>query len=168
MSYKIIGIDPGRLGAIAELDLEARHCRWMKLPYRDDKLLNIREIKFHFDLHSANRIAVEKVGFIKGASGQSTFTFGMNFGMLMMLIADYPYEYIPPQVWHKSINGGSKIGTTKERTAASFTRINPSFGKIVMNQHEGLIDAFCLGYYCGQKNHLVMPSGFSFQEVSRS
>lgn len=165
MSYKIISCDPGAKGCIVEIDLDARHCRWMKLPYRDDKILNIREIKWHFDLHSANKICVEKVGFIRGATGQSTFTFGYNFGMLMSLLADYPYEYILPQVWHKAINGGSQIGTTKERTAASFTRINPSFGKIVMNQHEGLIDAFCLGYYCGQKNHLVMPSGFSFQEV---
>lgn len=165
MSYKIISCDPGKFGAIVELDLDARHCRWMRLPYRDDKLLNIREIKWHFNLHDANRVAVEHVRFIKGASGQSTFTFGFNFGLLMALLADYPYEYILPQVWHKHINGGSQIGTTKERTAASFTRINPSFGKIVMNQHEGLIDSFCMGYYCGQKNHLVMPSGFSFQEV---
>ena len=162
---RIFAFDPGKHGCGVDIHVECKHVRWAKLPYREDNLLDIVKLRELFDLSQADRVGIEKVAYIKGATGQSTFTFGMNFGMLMSYVCEYPYEYVLPQVWHRSINGTSKEGSTKERTAASFLRMNPSFGKIVMNQHEGLIDAWSIGYFLGRKNGVLMPHGCTFERL---
>lgn len=164
----IIGIDTGAKGAIAEIDVDNRYVRWMKLPYRDDGILNSLHIRENFSLSSADKIAIEEVSFIRGAKGSATFGLGKNYGMILSLIECYPYELIRPQKWHKLINGKKDKEderTTKERSKASFVRLNPTFGKIIKEHHEGLIDAFFIGYSCGLLSGLVMPNGFNFERL---
>lgn len=164
----LIGIDPGKNGAIAEIDTIEKIVRWMKLPYREDGILDARLVKDYFDFGLAHRVAIEEVGYIKNANGTATFNFGKNFGMALAMLEYYPYELVRPQSWHKRING-SKIpdekADTKARSKASFLRMNPDFGKIVKEHHEGMIDAFFIAYYSGLRNSVVMPNGFSFRNV---
>ena len=165
---KIIGIDTGSKGAIAEIDTKEKIVRWMKLPYREDGILSSSGIFEQFDFGEADKIGVEEVGYIKNARGSATFTFGKNFGMAMALLERYSYEIVRPQAWHKRING-SKIPdetrTTKDRSKASFQRMNPDFGRIVKSHHEGMIDAFFIAYFCGLRGGVVMPNGFTFYEI---
>lgn len=164
----IIGIDPGKKGAIVEIDTNEKHVRWMVLPYREDGMLLKRTIRENFSLGFAHRIAIEQVGFIKGAMGSATFGFGVSYGQAFSMLEDYPYDLVRPQAWHKLINGSKlpdETRTTKMRSAASFIRLNPTFGKIVKEHHEGMIDAFFIAYYCGLHNSVVMPSGFSFERI---
>jgi hypothetical protein len=164
----LIGIDPGKKGAIAEIDTIDKCVRWMRLPYRDDGVLDSIEVKSYFCFGSAHRIALEDVCYIKGANGAATFSFGKNFGMTLAMLEYYPYELIRPQAWHKRINGSKTPddkADTKARSRASFLRLNPDFGKIIKEHHEGMIDAFFIAYFCGLLNNLVMPNGYTFQRV---
>lgn len=165
----LIGIDTGKKGAIAEIDTNEKCVRWMKLPYREDGILDTMTVKSFFDFGLAHRVAIEEVGYIKNANGAATFSFGKNYGMALGMIELYPYELVRPQAWHKRINGikaEDDIRDTKQRSKASFLRMNPNFGKVVKEHHEGLIDAFFIGYFCGLRNNLVLPNGFSFFQVN--
>jgi len=165
---KIIGIDPGKKGSLVEIDTVEKCVRWMKLPYREDGVLDSITVKSAFSFGNAHRIAIEEVGYIKGANGAATFSFGKNYGMVLSMLEYYPYELIRPQAWHKRINGSKapdETRDTKKRSQASFMRMNPDFGKIVKEHHEGMIDAFFIAYFCGLLNNLAMPNGFSFQQI---
>ena len=163
----LIGIDTGSKGAIAEIDTSEKLVRWMKLPYREDGILLARNVHNAFDFNHAHKIAVEEVGYIKNANGNATFKFGQNYGLALALVAEYPFELIRPQVWHKRLNGPKTddTSTTKKRSKATFQRMNPSFGKIVAEHHEGMIDAFLIGYFCGLKNFVIMGSDYNFMNV---
>lgn len=164
----LIGIDTGKKGAIAEIDTFEKSVKWMKLPYREDGILDTRSVKSHFDFSCAHRIAIEEVGYIKNANGAATFSFGKNYGMALGMIELYPYELVRPQAWHKRINGAKTEDDerdTKQRSKASFLRMNPNFGKIIKEHHEGLIDAFFIAYFCGLRNSVVLPNGFNFIKI---
>lgn len=163
----IIGIDPGKKGAIVEIDVRQKWVRWMKLPYREDGLLITKKLKDYFDFRNAGRIALEEVCYIKGCNGQATFSFGESYGKVKQMLEEYPFELVRPQAWHKRING-AKDGDerdTKTRSKATFIRMNPDFGKIVKEHHEGMIDAFFIAYYTGLKAGIVMPQGFTFDQI---
>ena len=166
---KIIGIDSGEFGCIAELDIEEKLCRFMPIPYREDGLMNYFKIRFNFNLNSAHYIAIEKVN-PNPVFGSRQHTYGKNFGLALGLLEPYPFDEFSPQKWQKSIHGvKSKADerTAKERTAAAFARMNPDFSvkTITKKQAEGLKDAFFIAYYCGLKNNVVMPNSFRFEHV---
>jgi hypothetical protein len=164
---KLCGIDPGKSGAIVELDLREKTCRWMVLPWREDALLDEYRIKLHFDFSEAHYIYIEKVTPNK-LFGCSNFTFGMNYMAVLSMIGQaYPYQLVSPKAWQRKFNGNTdNEKAAKLRTASSFRKMNPSFGGLVRSKHEGLIDAFFIAYYAGIVNNVVMPVDFNFIELS--
>lgn len=163
---KLIGIDPGSEGAIVELDLTEKIAKWMKLPWREDDLLDEFKIREHFDFNEAHYIYIEKVSPNK-LFGCSNFTFGMNFMAVLSMIGQrYPYSLVSPKNWQKRFNSAPKPNeTAKQRTKAAFRKMNPNFGIIEKSEHEGLIDAFFIAYYAGLSNNVVMPMEFNFVQV---
>lgn len=166
--FKLVGIDCGDKGAIVEIDVNEKLCRWMKMPWREDDLLDEYKIKKYFDFNSANYIYIEKVSANK-LFGCSNFSFGFNYGSILSMIGrEYPYQLVSPKIWQRrfNCNGNSdqKL-SAKLRTMSSFRKMNPNFGKITKSDHEGLIDAFFIGYYGGLVNNVIMPVDFNFEKI---
>lgn len=163
---KIIGIDTGAKGSLVELDIQEKTARWIKLPYREDGILDHNKIKREFNFGEAHYIYIEKVSPNK-LFGQSNFTFGANFRDVHTMVGqDYPYTLVSSRGWQRRFNGNVEEKTAKLRTKSSFRKMNPSFGKIIVNQHEGLIDAFFIAYFAGIDNNVIMPRDWNFQEVT--
>lgn len=162
----LIGIDPGSKGCIVELDVNEKLVRWMKLPWREDMLLDEYKIRENFDFGTANYIYIEKVTPNK-LFGCGNFTFGMNYmAVLSMVGQEYPYQLVSPKAWQRKFNGANgDQKSAKLRTASTFRKLNPSFGPIVKSDHEGLMDAFFIGYYAGVVNNVVMPVDWRFLQV---
>jgi hypothetical protein len=127
---KLVGIDPGKTGAIAEIDLEEKVCTWMNLPYREDTVLDVYTLKREFNLNNAHYIYVEKVHAMKIWGVSNNFSFGYYYGQVRGFLEPWPYELVAPQSWQKKINCCPRSGTAKDMSAASFRRMNPDFGKI--------------------------------------
>jgi len=161
---KLIGIDPGRTGAIAEIDLEFKLVRWMALPFREDNILNADILKSCFRFSEAYYTYIEKVHGMSVWGTKNNFNFGGYFYQLLLFLQKYPHELVSPQAWQRKVNGKSKGVVGKEHSKASFIRMNPGFGTI-KNKHNGVIDAFFIAYYGGLTNNIVMPKDFSFIEV---
>lgn len=164
---KLIGVDPGKHGAIVELDVREKLCRWMRLPWREDDLLDEYTIKNNFDFSEANYIYIEKVTPNK-LFGCSNFTFGFNYSAVLSMVGQaFPYSLVSPKAWQRKFNGNTdNEKAAKLRTASSFRKMNPSFEAIVRSKHEGLIDAFFIAYYGGVVNNVVMPVDFRFIDLS--
>lgn len=161
---KLIGIDPGSKGCIAEIDIKNKLVRWMDLPYREDKTLFIYAIKACFNFGEAYYTYLEKVMGQKVWGVNNNFAFGSYYGQVLAMLEMYPYELVTPQAWQRKIHGLKKGKMGKEMSAAKFRRMNPDFGTI-KKCHEGLIDAFLIAYYGGLINNIVMPTNFSFLNV---
>lgn len=161
---KLIGIDPGSLGAIAEIDLEHKIVRWMNIPYREDKIISLYAIKACFNFGEAYYTYMEKVHGMKPWGVSNNFNFGMYYGQMLAFLEKYPYELVSPQTWQRRINGMKKGVEPKAATASSFRKMNPNFGPI-KKAHEGMIDAFFIAYFGGLINNIVMPKDFDFIHV---
>lgn len=162
---KLIGIDPGSKGCIVELCVQDKICRWMKLPYREDNVLDSRLIESKFDFCLAHYIYVEKLT-PNPVFGLSNFTFGEMFASCKDLVKYYPYELVSPATWQRMLKySKTDKRPAKEKTKEVFRKMNPNFGKITKAEHEGMIDAFFIAYYGGFSNHVIMPKDFLFIEV---
>lgn len=94
----IIGIDPGKSGGIAVIkDGQA----WAdKMPETEKDLWD------YFDSLLYDGFAfIEKVHAMPKQGVTSTFSFGQNFGMLIMALtaASIPFELVTPQKWQKEL-----------------------------------------------------------------
>jgi hypothetical protein len=164
-NIRLIGIDPGKAGAIVEILVEERVVRWMKLPYMEHGLLDSRYVKKNFELCLASYIYVEKLSPNK-MFGCSNFAFGGSYNSCLDLVKYYPFSLVSPMTWQHRLTGSSRTKIPpKIRAASAFRKMNPNFQKIVKTQHEGLIDAFFIAYYAGLSNNVVMPTDFIFVEV---
>lgn len=161
---KLIGIDPGSKGCILELDISAKICRYMTIPYREDGIVDGFKVRYSFNFGTAHYIAVEQVQSNPIFGHKNNFAFGGYYKAILQLIEAYPYELFTPQKWqsyaHNKQNK-SDFKDAKERTAAAFRRFNPNFDE-TQHKADGLKDAFFIAYYCGVKNNIVMPKDFSF------
>jgi hypothetical protein len=162
---KLIGIDTGKEGCIAELNLDTKVCRWSPMIWRDDDVLNITLMRHLFDFDNAIYIGFEKVA--GNPLHKNVFQWGANYGQCLALIEPYPYDSFSPQSWQRRLHGIKSTSDAKIRTAFAFMRINPKFNvKLAAKVKSGLFDAFCIAYYAGLKNNIVMPTGFEFERVS--
>lgn len=161
---KLIGVDPGRTGCIAEIDLEYKIVRWMTIPFKENGIINQDIIKSCFRFSEAYYTYLEKVHGMAVWGVKNNFSFGGYYDQWRMFLDKYAYEIVPPQTWQRKVNGNSKGVKGKEHSKASFIRMNPGFGTI-KKKHEGLIDAFFIAYYGGLTNNIVMPKDFAFIQV---
>lgn len=167
---KIIGIDSGKNGCIAELDLEEKLCRFMMLPYRANGMMDYTLIMMNFNLNTANYIGIEKTHNMPIFGGRN-WGFGYHYSAAYHLLERVPFDEFTPAQWQKPFHG-KKVKTTdtktaKERTAAAFARMNPDFEDRIYSKEDAkaIKDAFFIAYYCGLKNNLVMPKSFRFEHV---
>jgi hypothetical protein len=168
---KLIGIDSGKNGCIAELDLEETLCRFMILPYREDGMMDYTRIRMNFNLNTAHYIGIEKTNNMPIFGGRN-WGFGYYYSAAYHLLESVPFDAFTPAQWQKPFHGKkvktNDTKTAKDRTAAAFARMNPNFEDRIYSKEDAkaVKDAFFIAYYVGMKNNIVMPTNFGFCDVA--
>lgn len=96
MTY--IGIDPGKKGALALLEVNGEEYRIRAVPF---------DVAAYLDalagIEGPAKCALEHVGAMPGQGVTSMFSFGENFGIIQGLLTalHIPYELVRPQKWKK-------------------------------------------------------------------
>jgi hypothetical protein len=143
---RVCGIDSGATGCIVVLDSEECTAKYMFLPYRKDKILDIRKIYPVFDFEKMDRILVEKVHARGGFQASTNGAMGRYLGHVEIMLFFYPVNYIVPTMWQKNAHVGASGITAKEKSLYNFDKLNPNYGGI-KTSHNGLADAFFIARY---------------------
>lgn len=159
---KIVGIDTGSKGCICLLDVEERSASYLRMPYRDDGIINGYLIEKCFEgFTDVHRVVIEKVQGRGGWGATQLFNFGKNYGMVLGLMHHLPLTFVQPTEWQKHIHKGVKGATAKDRSLSIFTSLNPSFGQ-VRKCDEGLVDAFFIARWSLEKSRVVFKDDWNF------
>lgn len=100
----IAGIDPGKKGGVCVIDAGSRHAVIYPMPTSvDTKKVKACPAGLSAILrqHEINMLYVERVHFISGQGGVSSFTFGESFGMILGVCAALGIEttQVDPSTW---------------------------------------------------------------------
>lgn len=157
---RLIGIDAGSKGVICEIDTMQKTCRYMKLPFREDKILDANLIQSEFYFDKADYIYCEQVHGMKPWGVSNNFRFGGIYWMVLLMLRHYPYQLVTPQAWQKLAHKGMerKAGEAKKRSMAAFRRLNPNSGI----KDPDLIDAYFVARYAGYENNVMIPNDLNF------
>lgn len=113
---RVIGIDPGRKGAIAVLKENRKIVECIEMPTKRDPAgkETQRSIDFHqlyaflgkFQ-HEKPIVIIEKVRAIKGSAAMSTFKFGRNYQAVVDAaeVWKYPIRYVEAKYWQDHFFG---------------------------------------------------------------
>ena len=118
----IIGIDPGKSGAVAWYKKGEHHAA----PFKN---MDDAEMLETFESLGKNTFAyLENVHSMPGQGVASTFKFGVHFGKLKMALtaAGIGYETVAPAVWQKAmgcLSGGDKK-VTREKAIELFPKVS--------------------------------------------
>lgn len=160
---RIIGIDCGANGAIVQLDLKEQTAHYLKIPYRDDGLIDYRIIEESLMLHNAF-FFVEKLHGRGGWSSSVTFKLGENYGKMLQCLSAYGFTLVEPQQWQKTAHDGTVMAKKpKDRTKEAFVRLQPHAGI----KHDGVIDAFFIARYGLLKLKHREPVRWNFIDASK-
>lgn len=98
-----VGIDPGKLGAMAVLFPEG-HVELM--PFDETGFFATFRALTSPLVGKRVAVALEHVGGIPGQSAPAAFNFGDNFGYIRGLLSAFeiPYELVRPQKWKKEFS----------------------------------------------------------------
>lgn len=145
MNYSyVLGIDPGKTGAIAAID-EGHN---VVSTLRFDKLSDFDIWEYVLSLTMDRPKAfLEKVHSMPMQGIASTFSFGERYGTIKMALiaAGIPFELVPPQTWQTKLGikrGGMSYIERKRRNKALAEQYFPH-RKITQD----IADAFLLGEY---------------------
>lgn len=145
MSFKYLGIDPGKSGAWAVINEEAEIVQYKKFTtWADIYSESVFEGK---DRHVM--AALELVHAFPGQGVVSVFSFGSNFGAWQGLLEGHqiPHCMATVQRWQKVLLGSFPKGESKERAYQFVSRRYPHLGFKKGKSSEGVIDAICLALY---------------------
>jgi hypothetical protein len=118
MAFVYVGIDPGVSGGIALLYKESAEC--YPMPERIEDLWSYFK-ELSLGMNGRTRAVIERVGgYVRGydddakARGSRMFTFGQNYGQLLMALeaSGIDYEIVQPAIWQRGA-GVSRITNHK-------------------------------------------------------
>lgn len=123
----IAGIDPGKNGAISIIDTEAHTLRSFEMPMYAIK----KKTKTVWEpnpagmgdiLEDVTHAYIEHVQYIQGDGGQGSFSFGMNFGMLLGVLGGVriPHTKVRPAVWKRIMGCTADKDTSLKRATELF------------------------------------------------
>ncbi len=107
----IMGIDPGKSGAVATLNLKGELISVDK--FGDKTLTDLHELFQIFDMTTSCFCYIENVHSMPKQGVTSSFNFGKQYGGLLMLLTCFriPYEKVTPVKWMRALScltGGDK------------------------------------------------------------
>lgn len=138
----IIGIDPGKSGALCALDGK-------EITFIDFKTKGLLGYKEFLNSKAVEVVALEKVHAMKGQGVVSMFSFGENYGSIqgMLLALEIPCILVSPQTWQKALNIPKK--SDKKNIASIINTLYPTadlYG-IRGGLLDGRSDSLCLAHY---------------------
>lgn len=163
----VIGIDSGKEGYFCELNDVEGTCRYLKIPYRDDGIINGWRVKKAFnEFNNARKIVLEKVRGRGGWGATACFNFGKNYGMLLGILHTEPLIFVNPQMWQKMQHKNTTGANAKEKSASVFSSVNPTF----VSEHkrkipDGLIDAFLIARWSLIDSRVVFRDDWKFIDI---
>ena len=139
---RVLGIDPGRSGALCLLDTVTHTAVYSPIPWAG-KLIDYCVLDQIMGSEYAGLIALEEVRGRGGWGATQTFTFGCNYGLILAWVGVRKHILVPPKTWQNLAHLGAKGDTPKAKSLDSFNKINPT-SKI---KNDGVIDAFHIARY---------------------
>lgn len=160
----VIGIDPGKEGAIAIMDLDSSDIIKFKMPLIGNKI-DTHSLSKELSRYKENSfIGVEDVHAIHGASAGATFSFGHSCGILEGIICtlSIPYVAVTPKEWQKECWQGipeqkksNGRVDTKKMSLLAVSRLYPVLDLKESSRcripHEGIVDAVLICHYTALK-----------------
>lgn len=157
-SLKVIGIDPGKSGAIAMV--EAGHILFVE----DTPVITAKKGKAQYDERAmfrllesavnsgAKKIVLEKVSAMPGQGVTSMFSFGQGFGLWLGMMAALPisYELVTPQRWKGAMLADIPGDDQKARSVIAAKRMFPGL-EFARKKDHGRAEAILLAAW-GLKN----------------
>lgn len=142
-----IGIDPGKNGGIAFIDIRTEFVTPLVKTYcySDEELISLcgdfkdfRVVCFLEQVHAMPKQGVS-----------STFNFGMNFGFIQGVLKAYgiPYELVTPQKWKKEFSCTSDKNTSIEVCKRLFPKVNLKVTERCKKDHDGMAEALLIAEY---------------------
>lgn len=150
MKKCVIGIDPGKQGAIALLSNDPETCFfWLLADVERGIGMSFEEIIRRYDVQHAY---IEKAQAMPHQGVVSMFTYGVGFGKLLgwCEMLSLPYTLVPPRTWTKEIHQGCAGESAKIKSSQAVKRLFPKEdlkGLGSTRLHPGLIDALLIAEY---------------------
>lgn len=121
MSALILGVDPGRSGALALVALDGVLVDVIDMPEATGAALGTH-VRHWIDDHSPHTIGaawVEKAGSRPGQGVASTFTFGAGWGAVLGALGalEVPVELVTPHAWKKAMRVTADKASSRQRAA---------------------------------------------------
>ena len=142
----ILGIDPGKLGGMAVLDselntlLDVTHTP--RLPTGDIDSEAMLEWITGWCPRDHTRVGLERVSAIRGAGANSTFQFGVSYGIAKGIVQGLglPLHEIPPVKWKRGL--GLRVGANKDDSRALAMSLFPGWkGSFARKKDDGPAEA---------------------------
>ncbi len=165
----IVGIDPGKSGAIVELTHDGRIFAHHLFPFDEGGMILYPALKELFN-GIASHISGGKV-FLERAlpmamGAKHAFNYGRDFQSIMIALSEcnLPFELVEPSKWTKVICAGIDTNLkAKARSALALRQLMPSeVHKIPVspkakNMHDGVLEAALIAEY-GRRQCLAVKS----------
>lgn len=142
-----IGIDPGKNGGIAILNVQNNQLVSALTYVFDESVL----ITMLYKLRQSHccKCTLEHVHAMPKQGVSSTFNFGMNFGFIQGVLKAYgiPYELVTPQKWKKEFSCTSDKNTSIEVCKRLFPTVNLKATERCKKDHDGMAEALLIAEY---------------------
>lgn len=152
VEVKIIGVDPGKTGAVAIID--SMGVELIKMPLTKEEDINFDELADIICDHQQDaRVFIEKVHAMPKQGVSSMFTFGMGYGALLGIVAAHrlPLYLVRPQQWQKVMLAGVTGEDTKARAVLAAKLLHPTIDFLgsprAKKPHSGKVDALLIAEY---------------------
>lgn len=121
MSALILGVDPGRSGALALVALDGVLLDVIDMPEATGAALGTH-VRHWIDDHSPHTIGaawVEKAGSRPGQGHVNVFTFGVGYGAILGCIGalEVPTTIVHPGVWKRAMRVTADKASSRQRAA---------------------------------------------------
>lgn len=150
----VVGIDPGKKGALVALDSKTDRAWAHLLKYDKLGVTDWRPIASGLGNHHDTLFIVERVIGRGGWSARANFSFGLTYGQVMLSLrhhhSESPSRIIGPLTWQQTMHRGLPDVDTKSRSLLAFEQLFP-YGPLPRGQtgkmNENLIDAWLIAAY---------------------
>lgn len=156
----IIGVDPGRKGALVAIDAaNAEIAAKMVMPFDDDGDLDLYKINAFLSAHLPLKVFIEKSQAMPGNGATSMYNYGFHNGQLVtlcrlrtsMLFEVRPSTWCKGLGWDKVWDGTRELEGKEKSASIAQMLIWPGESFIASPRskkpHDGMVDAALIAYY---------------------
>lgn len=161
----ILGIDPGKEGALCFMD--GKDINIMSMPLIADEADPSILIEVLMEkkpsicyLEKAQVMPARREGKMVMTGTKGMFTYGVSYGIIRGVVATLkiPLVLVSPSIWTKDLHLGCDGKTAKERSLQAVKRLFPHINLLpprCRKPHDGWVDALLIAEYGRRKNNGV-------------